>query len=175
MMPRVLSCLRGARGSFSTASIHAKYILFSCIELNLGGNTNNGKVCHIKIEYYIISQTIGFVNRFCKTFLNFSKKFGECSYLHPPFSILTILNKWLIGLGRYRSVRASNFAEGTIIRPLVSLSNIIPLRFCSGIIECCQRSTITKSRPVYCFYANRNGDAFQSLVGKCRITYVRHL
>ena len=57
---------QAARGSFSTASIHAKYILFSCIELNLGGNTNNGKVCHIKIEYYIISQVSGFVNEFNK-------------------------------------------------------------------------------------------------------------
>ena len=52
------------RGSFSTASIHAKYILFSCIELNLGGNTNNGKVYLCKIEYYIISQSNGFVNGF---------------------------------------------------------------------------------------------------------------
>ena len=60
---------QAARGSFSTASIHAKYIIFSCICINFDGNTNNGKVCQCKIEYYIISQARGFVNRFYKSFL----------------------------------------------------------------------------------------------------------
>ena len=48
--------------------LHRKYsreiLLFGCIELNSGGNTNNGKVCLYKIEYYIISQTNEFVNGF---------------------------------------------------------------------------------------------------------------
>ena len=57
---------QAARGSFSTASIHAKYILFSCIELNLGGNTNNGKVCPCKKTSIILyhkstNLSIGFV------------------------------------------------------------------------------------------------------------------
>ena len=59
---------QAARGSFSTASIHAKYILFSCICINFDGNTNNGKVRHIKIKYYIISQAKEFVNRICESF-----------------------------------------------------------------------------------------------------------
>ena len=63
---------QAVRGSFSTASIHAKYILFNCICINFDGNTNNGKVCHIKIEYYIIPQTNEFVNGFCK---NISKNY----------------------------------------------------------------------------------------------------
>ena len=50
--------------------LHRKYsreiILFSCIELNLGGNTNNGEVRLCKIEYYIISQTNEFVNGLLK-------------------------------------------------------------------------------------------------------------
>ena len=62
---------QAARGSFSTASIHAKYILFSCICINLDGNTNNAKVCHIKIDYYIISQVKEFVNRFCENNFKF--------------------------------------------------------------------------------------------------------
>lgn len=47
---------------------------FSCICINFDGNTNNGKECCIKIEYSVISQTIGFVNRFWK---NIQKAFGR--------------------------------------------------------------------------------------------------
>ena len=65
---------QAARGSFSTASIHAKYILFDCICINFGGNTNNGKVCHIKIEYYIIPHNQELVNSFTKIFSKVAKK-----------------------------------------------------------------------------------------------------
>ena len=63
---------QAARGSFSTASIHAKYILFSCIELNLGGNTNNGKVCLCKKSIILYHKStnlsMGFVKFLEKNF-----------------------------------------------------------------------------------------------------------
>ena len=65
---------QAARGSFSTASIHTKYILFNCICINFDGNTNNGKVCHIKIEYYIIPHNQELVNSFTKIFSKVAKK-----------------------------------------------------------------------------------------------------
>ena len=65
---------QAARGSFSTASIHAKYILFNCICINFDGNTNNGKVCHIKIEYYIIPHNQELVNSFYKNIFKSCEK-----------------------------------------------------------------------------------------------------
>ena len=86
MMPRVLSCLP----SGTRFVLHRKYsreiLLFSCIELNLGGNTNNGKVCLCKIEYYIISQANGFVNRFYKSFLKSAKKMAGV-FIQPSLNL----------------------------------------------------------------------------------------
>ena len=70
-------------------------------------------------------------------------------------------------LNCYCSIRTDYFAKCTIISPLASFGNAIPLSFCSSIIECRKFGTITKSRPTYCFYTNRDGNTFQSLVRKC--------